>query len=144
MAFIFKIFRLPLLLPAAALGIAFCAVYFGRNYADAPVNRSPLFVGYAWFASLAILGCAARYADFETPFTRWMGKRSFGLYVFHYLGVSSVALLLARPGLVSPPLAYLLSLIAGFASGYLLNAVISRLPFFRWAVLGIKKEKKDV
>lgn len=134
----------PLLLAAAALGIAFCAVYFGQNYADAPVNRTPLFVGYAWFGSLAILGGAARYADVETPFTRWMGARSFGLYVFHYLGVSAVALFLAKPGLVTPALAYLLSLIAGFAAGYLLNALISRLPFFRWAVLGIKKERKHV
>ena len=73
-----------------------------------------------------------------------MGARSFGLYVFHYLGVSAVALFLAKPGLVPPALAYLLSLIAGFAVGYLLNALISRLPFFRWAVLGIKKEKKHV
>ena len=133
-----------LLLAAAALGIAFCARYFGQNYADAPVNRTPLFVGYAWFGSLAILGGAAKYADFETTFTRWMGARSFGLYVFHYLGVSAVALFLAKPGLVPPALAYLLSLIAGFAVGYLLNALISRLPFFRWAVLGIKKEKKHV
>ena len=133
-----------LLLAAAALGIAFCARYFGQNYADAPVNRTPLFVAYAWFGSLAILGGAAKYADVETPFTRWMGARSFGLYVFHYLGVSAVALFLAKPGLVPPALAYLLSLIAGFAVGYLLNALISRLPFFRWAVLGIKKEKKHV
>ena len=139
-----KRYFIPLLLAAVALGIAFCAVYFGQNYADAPVNRTPLFVAYAWFGSLAILGGAAKYADFETTFTRWMGARSFGLYVFHYLGVSAVALFLAKPGLVPPALAYLLSLIAGFAAGYLLNALISRLPFFRWAVLGIKKEKKHV
>ncbi|MDO4990037.1 MAG: acyltransferase [Eubacteriales bacterium] len=139
-----KRYFIPLLLAAVALGIAFCAVYFGQNYADAPVNRTPLFVAYAWFGSLAILGGAAKYADLETAFTRWMGARSFGLYVFHYLGVSAVALFLAKPGLVPPALAYLLSLIAGFAVGYLLNALISRLPFFRWAVLGIKKERKHV
>lgn len=132
-----KRYFLPLLLAAAALGIAFCARYFGRNYADAPVNRTPLFAAYAWFGSLAILGGAAKYADVETKFTRWMGARSFGLYVFHYLGVSAVALFLAKPGLIPPALAYLLSLIAGFAAGYLLSALISRLPFFRWAVLGI-------
>jgi surface polysaccharide O-acyltransferase-like enzyme len=71
-----------------------------------------------------------------------MSKRSFGLYIFHYLGVSSVALFLAKPGLIPAPAAYLLSLVAGFALAYLLNAVISRIPFFRWAVLGIKKEEK--
>ena len=31
--------------------------------------------------------------------------------------------------------------IAAFALAYTLNAVISRMPFFRWAVLGIGKER---
>jgi hypothetical protein len=35
-------------------------------------------------------------------------------------------------------------LIAGFAFGYGLYEIISRIPFYRWAVLGIKKEKKNV
>jgi hypothetical protein len=34
-----------------------------------------------------------------------------------------------------------LSLVAGFVFGYALYEVISRIPFFRWAVLGIKKKK---
>ena len=38
---------------------------------------------------------------------------------------------------------YIISLIAGFVVAYVLNAVISRIPFFRWAVLGIKKERKN-
>ena len=132
----------PLLLAAAVgLGVAFCAVYFGQNYADAPVNRSPLFVGYGWFACLALLGGAARYADFENGFTRWMNRRAFGLYVFHYLGISAVALLLGKPGLCPAAAVYLLSAAAGFGGGYLLNALISRVPGYRWCVLGIGKEK---
>lgn len=133
-----------LFLPLAlALGTAFCVRFFGLNYADAPVNRSPLYTGYCWFACLAILGGMARYGDVCTPFTIWMRKRSFGLYVFHYLGISVVALFLGRPGRLPAPLIYLFSLIAGFCGGYVLNAVISRIPFLRWAVLGIegKREK---
>ena len=38
---------------------------------------------------------------------------------------------------------YTISLIAGFVVAYALNAVISRTPVFRWAVLGIKKERKN-
>ena len=38
---------------------------------------------------------------------------------------------------------YIISLIAGFVVAYALNAVILRIPFFRWAVLGIKKERKN-
>ena len=90
---------------------------------------------------MAMIGGMAKYGDFSNAFTRWMGKRSFGLYVFHYLGISAVALWIAKPGLLPAPAVYLISLIAGFAVSYVLNAVISRLPFFRWAVLGIKGDK---
>ena len=84
----------------------------------------------------------ARFGDRSNSVSKWMSRKSFGLYVFHYLGISSVALFLAKPGLVPAPASYLLSLIAGFAFGYGLYEIISRIPFFRWAVLGIKKEKK--
>lgn len=130
---------------SAVLCIAFCAVYFGENYAEAPCNRSLLYIMYAYFGCIAILGGAARYADFENGFTRWMNKRSFGLYIFHYMGISAVALFIAKPGLVPAPAVYVLSLMAGFAAGFGLNAVISRIPFFRWAVMGIsRKDRKNV
>lgn len=131
-------------IPALGLGIAFCKIYFGQIYANNPVYRTLLFVAFGYFASMAILGGMARYGNSCNSFTAWMSKRSFGLYLFHYLGISVVGLYLARPKLVSAPVAYLLSLIAGFAFGYILPAIISRIPFFRWAVLGIQKEKKDV
>lgn len=135
----------PVFLPlAAGLCVAFCAVYFGKNYADAPVNCSPLFTAYCWFGCLAILGGAARYADFQNDFTRWMGRRSFGLYVFHYLGISSVALFVGKSGRLPAAAVYLLSGVAGFAVGYLLNAVVSRIPMLRWCVLGIEKEGTHV
>ena len=126
---------------AIALGAAFCIKYFGQNYADKPVNRSPLFLFYSYFACLAMLGGFARLFDSETKFTKWMSTHSFGLYVFHYLGISAVALFLTKNGLISPLVAYVLSLIAGFACGYGLYAIISRIPFFRWAVLGISAKK---
>ncbi|MBQ5311868.1 MAG: acyltransferase [Oscillospiraceae bacterium] len=129
---------------AAVSCTAFCIMYFGQNYADAPVYRSILFTVYAWTGCLAILGGCAKYADFETSFTKWMSAHSFGLYVFHYLFISGTALLLGRPRLLPAPFIYLISAVTGFAGAYLLAAVISRIPFFRWAVLGIKKEKKNV
>jgi peptidoglycan/LPS O-acetylase OafA/YrhL len=131
---------IPLLIAAASLGIAFCAIYFGANYADKPVNRTLLFSAFAWFGCLAVLGGMARYGDFQTRITHWMNDRSFGLYVFHYLGISSVGLFIGKAGLLPAPAVYLLSLLAGFGGGLILNAVISRLPFFRWAVLGISNK----
>ena len=125
------------------LCIAFCATYFGQNYADYPVYRSPLFLLYAWFGSLAMIGGFAKFFDFETPFTKWMSSHSWGLYVFHYLGISAVALYLAKPGLIPSWAAYLLSAAAGFALAYALYFVISRIPVYRWAVLGITKKKTN-
>ena len=131
----------------AALCIAFTVIYFwigkGANYADVPVNRGILYAACSYFGSLAMIAGFARYGDFSSGFTKWMSKRSFGLYVFHYLGISSVALFIARPALLPAPLCYIISLLAGFLAGYGLYELISRIPFWRWAVLGIKKRKEN-
>ena len=129
------------LVAALGLGTAFCIMYFGENYADNPVYRSPIFLLYGWFGCLAMIGGFARYFDHETAFTKWMSAHSWGLYIFHYLGISSVALFIAKPALLPPAACYILSLLAGFVFGFVLYEIISRIPFFRWAVLGISKKR---
>lgn len=128
-----------------ALSISFAVINFiirgGSNFGDKPVNRGPLYAACAYFGSLAMLSGMARFGDFSNDFTKWMSSHSFGLYVFHYLGISTVALVFAKNALLPAPLCYLLSLIAGFLFGYGLYAIISRIPFFRWAILGISKKK---
>ena len=132
----------------AVLCTAFAVIYFlvkgGMNYADSPVNRGPLYVACSYFGSLAMIAGFARYGDISNRFTEWMSKRSFGLYVFHYLGISSMALIFAKPMLLPAPLCYIISLAAGFVFGYGLYELFSSIPFYRWALLGIKKEKKNV
>ncbi|MCR5033392.1 MAG: acyltransferase [Lachnospiraceae bacterium] len=132
----------PFCLASVILCVWFCIKYFGLNYADKPVYLTPLFLVYGYIGSLSMLGLFARFFDRETPFTRWMGGRSFGLYIFHYLGISSVALFLAKPEILPPAVIYPLSLVAGFVAGYGLNAILSRIPFWRWAVLGITAKKR--
>jgi peptidoglycan/LPS O-acetylase OafA/YrhL len=127
---------------AVGLCVAFCIVYFGQNYADTPVYRSPLYLFFTWFGSLAMISVFAKFFDFETPFTKWMSSHSWGLYVFHYLGISAVALFLAKPAYIPAWASYLLSTVLGFALAYGLYFIISRIPFFRWTVLGITKKKK--
>lgn len=129
---------------AVVFGFAFCITYFGQNYSDSPVYNSICYVFYGYFACLSIMGGIAKYFDISNRFTQWMNKRSFGLYVFHYLGISSVALYIAKPGYLPAFLIYVLSLIAGFGGGYLLNEIISHIPYYRWAVLGIKEPKKKI
>ncbi|MDO4649860.1 MAG: acyltransferase family protein [Eubacteriales bacterium] len=138
-------YAVVLITAGVVLCLLFSIVYFGRgaNYADKPVNRTLLFAACAYFGSLAMLSGMARFGDCSSRFTTWMSTKSFGLYVFHYLGISSVALWIAKPGILPAPACYLLSLAAGFVFGYGLYEIISRLPFFRWAVLGIKREKKE-
>jgi len=130
------------LVASVVLCVLFCWMFFGYNYADDPIYKAPHFLLYSYFASLAFLGGMAKYGDVSNGFTEWMTKRSFGLYVFHYLGISAFALYIAKPGLVPPAAGYILTAAAGFGGAYLLNAFISRIPFWRWAVLGISKKKE--
>jgi peptidoglycan/LPS O-acetylase OafA/YrhL len=90
-----------------------------------------------------MIGGFAKFFDFSNNFTKWMGSHSWGLYIFHYLGISLVALYIAKPGLIPAWASYLLSAIAGFGLSYILYFVISKIPFFRWAVLGISKKKEN-
>ena len=135
---------------AAGVGLctAFTIIYFfvkdGMSFADKPVNTGLLYVACSYSGSLAMIAGFARYGDVSSRFTEWMSKRSFGLYVFHYLGISSMALIFAKHMLLPAPLCYIISLLAGFVFGYGLYELISRIPFYRLAVLGIKMEKKHV
>ena len=138
-----KKIAVPLMAAAIALCIIFTFSYFGENYADKPINRGFLYSLDAYVGSVAMLSLMARFGDASNAFTRWMTGHSFGLYVFHYLGISAVALFVAKPKLVPAPACYILSLVAGFVFGYGLYALISRIPFFRWAVLGIKTKKEQ-
>lgn len=132
----------PLIIAAIALCVSFTFLYFGDNYADKPINRGLLYVLDAYVGSLAMISGMARFFDRSNEITKWMSSHSLGLYVFHYLGISSVALFVAKPGLLPAPFSYLLSLLAGFVFGYGLYAVISIIPVYRWLVLGISKKKE--
>ncbi len=128
---------------AVILAITFTIVYFGDNYADAPVFKTPLFTLFGWFASIAFLGMGAKYLDFTNRLTTAMNKYSWGLYVFHYLGISIIAVCIAQKGILPFSVVYLISLISAFVLAFILYELISRLPFFRWAVLGIKKVRRS-
>lgn len=129
----------PLIIAAIVLAVIYVWINFGKNYAENPVLNSPFSILYCWAACLAILGGMKKHFDFETPFTAFMSKRSFGLYVFHYLTLSAAAYYLHNCTSLGALPSYLICAVAAFAGGYLLNEIISRIPFLRWAVLGIKK-----
>ena len=132
---------IPLLVTAGILGVIYTVIYYGENYAASPVVNCPLAIAFTWIACLSILGGAKRFLDKKNAFARFMTKKSFGLYVFHYLAMSATAYALVTythmPGIAI----YVITMIAAFAGGILIYEIVSRIPVIRWCVLGIKREK---
>lgn len=129
---------------AIALGCGYVVHYFGQKYAEAPVVNSPFSIAYGWMAILAIFAVMKRWGDRTNAFADWMTKKSFGLYVFHYLTLAAAAYWMHKyTGFTALP-SYLISAVAAFAGGWLMYEIVSRIPVLRWCVLGIKKEKKNV
>lgn len=124
--------------------VAFVVMYWGKSYPDHEVLDTLMCNLYAWFGSVGILAFMKKWGNFENSFTKWMVRKSWGLYIFHYLPIAVSAWYL-RMLVPSMPAAvvYLIVALSGFAGAYLLYEVISRIPVIRWAVLGIKKEKRS-
>lgn len=126
---------------AVILGCGYVYVYFGKNYAEAPVVNSPFSIAYGWMAILAIFAVMKRWGDQTNALADWMTKKSFGLYVFHYLTLAAAAYWMhSYTGLSALP-SYLMSAVAAYGGGWLLYEIVSRIPVLRFCVLGIKKEK---
>lgn len=128
-------------IPAAASVVLFTVRYFGQFYSTAPVYMTLLFCLSSYFMGVTVIALFAKYMDFENKFTSWISKKAWGIYVFHYIGISAVAVFIARSGMIPAWLTYIITVVAGFGAGLVLYAVISRIPFVRWAVLGISKRK---
>lgn len=133
------------LIAAGATGIFYTIYYFGENYAVEPVlNNLPACI-YCWFSILAILAFMKKYGNSENKVSRWMSKKSWGIYVFHYLPLACVAYYLRCFVSELPAgIVYIVVGISAFAGALFLYEIISRIPIIRWCVLGVKKEKKHV
>lgn len=122
--------------------VSFCVMYWGQNYADHSVLDTIMCNVFAWIGVLGVLAFMKKWSGFENAFSKWMCKKSFGLYVFHYLFIAVTAWYLRKcvPG-IAPALAYILVGISAFLGAYILYEIFARIPFIRWCVLGIRKEK---
>lgn len=126
---------------ALLLGALYLYLHFGDKYAVMPTVNSVSAVAYAWLASLALLALMKRRYDRESAFTRFMTKRSFGLYVFHYFPLTLAAWLLARYAKISAVLTYAIAAFTSFFGAFVLYEAVVHIPFVRWCLLGIKKRK---
>jgi peptidoglycan/LPS O-acetylase OafA/YrhL len=131
-------FWLPMCIVALVAGIAYTYVYFGENYAAEPFVNNVLACAYGWLATLAIIAFMKVHGNSANAFTGWMQKKSWGLYIFHYLPLSMTAWYLSIYASGMPAFFhYFLTLLAGFAGGFLLYEIISRIPVLRYCILGI-------
>lgn len=70
-------------------------------------------------------------------------KKSWGIYVFHYLPLACAAYYLRSFTSELPEgIVYIVAGISAFAGALLLYEIIRRIPIICWCVLGLKKEKK--
>ncbi len=138
-------YRFVLAPSALALGILYTVMYFGQNYADASahievINSVPAVL-YAWAAVLAIFACAKEWGNVDNSVTRFMTKRSFGMYVFHFFGISGAALLLYMYTDLPVAVRCVIVGIAGLLAGFVLPEIIGRIPVLRYLILGIRKKR---
>jgi len=128
------------------LALAFCILFLvfnlGKPYPEHEVLDTFLCNMYAWFGTLGLLAFMKKWGDFHNGFSNWMCRKSWGLYVFHYLGIA-ISSWYIKMYLPQMPVffVYLLVLVSGIAGALLLYEIISRIPVLRWCVLGIKQNK---
>ncbi len=135
---------LPIItLLACFLGTSHCFTSYGKDILSAPINRSLLRCSFSWVACLFIFGFFSKYLNVDNKFTSWMTKRSFGIYLFHYFGVALAVICLKGHTELPVFAIYAITILSGFIVGLALNAIIPRIPFFRWCIMGISAKKKS-
>lgn len=132
--------HLPMLILAAAAGVAYTVYYFGRNYTDDACLKSVFTNAYLWAAILAILGCGKAWFGGTSKFADYMTKSSFGIYIVHYLVVLSACSYLKLRTALPVPVIYLTAVCAVLVLSPALYELLRRIPVVRYLVLGIRKK----
>ena len=132
-----------LLVPAVAAGVALTLATWGED------NTAPLYLMhwsanlFAWLAILAMLGCFKAWANRTTPFASYMTRSSYGIYIVHYLIIAALGYMLKLYTPLPPVADYLILLVAVFTLSPIIYELLRRIPFIRWAVLGMGKSNQS-
>lgn len=133
---------LPLTMAAIVCCVCFVVMYWQKPYAEHEVLDTLMCNVYAWMATVGILSFMRKWGDFENEFTGFMNKKSWGLYLFHYLPIAMCAYYLSIYAKEMPAvLCYILVAVSAFVGGYLLYEILSRIPVIRFLVCGIGGKK---
>lgn len=125
-----------------AADIAYIIKDYGSYYASNEVQNDPVAVAAAWFMVLGILGMAQHVLNFSSPFTAYMNKAGWGIYIIH-INVMLLTNTLLQPiaGTVPMCVIYLIELVAAFGASILLWEILRRIPVVRWLLLGIRRKR---
>lgn len=132
---------LPLVICAAASGIALIVTTFGQDNTSPEYLGSPLNCLYGWLACLAMMGWFKTKFDTTNKFAGYMTRSSYGLYIVHYLVIASFGYMMKMYTQLPPVAMYLILGVAVFALSPLLYEVLHRIPFIRWCIFGEKRAK---
>ena len=133
---------IPLVIAAAASGIVLVVTSFGKDNTTPQFLGSPVNCLYGWLMCLAMIGWFQAKFDRTGPFATYMTRNSYGFYIIHYLVVASFGYMMKQYTQLPPVAIYAILTAAVFIVTPLLNEIIKRIPFVRWAVLGEKKRVK--
>jgi len=132
---------LPLVICAAASGIALIVTTFGQDNTSPEYLGSPLNCLYGWLACLAMMGWFKTKFDTTSKFAGYMTRSSYGLYIVHYLVIASFGYMMKMYTQLPPVAMYLILGVAVFSLSPLLYEVLHRIPFIRWCIFGEKRAK---
>ena len=131
---------IPLLAVAAVSGIVLIVTTFGQDNTSPQYLGSPLNCLYGWLMCLAMPAWFKAKFDRTGPFATYMTRNSYGFYILHYLVVASFGYMMKQYTQLPPVAIYAILTAAVFIITPLLNEIVKRIPFVRWAVLGEKKK----
>lgn len=126
-----------------AIAVTVCVIYIvyyqGENYTAMENLKSFLTNLYAWFGTLAVLGCGRKWFHKESAFTRYMRNNSFGFYVLHLPLMVILAYVLDK--LLHVPAGIWMYVLLAVSVAILLpivTLIVRKIPIVNRLVLGTK------
>ena len=130
---------IPLMACAVVSGGILIGTTFGQDNTSPQYLGSPLNCLYGWLMCLATMGWFQAKFDRTCRFATYMTRSSYGIYIVHYLVISSLGYMMKTYTQLPPWSMYVILAAAVFTLSPLLYEILRHIPFVRWCVLGEKK-----
>ena len=133
---------IPLLACAFVAGTVLVVTTFGQDNTSPQYLGSPLNCLYGWLMCLAMMAWFKAHFDRTGAFAGYMTRSSFGVYILHYLVIAALGYMMKMYTHLAPWMMYVILFVAVMTISFALYEVIKRIPFVRWCVLGMKKNRE--